>query len=56
VAERKALQERIKKLGSARDEYLRKAEEETRATGGGDSFDAKVRDVVKAQAAKKGIR
>jgi len=56
AAERKTLQERIAKLGAERDAYVRKAEEEARAAGGGDSFDAKVLDAVKAQAAKKGIR
>jgi hypothetical protein len=56
AAERKKIQERIVKLGAERDAYVRKAEEEARASGGGDSFDVKVRDAVKAQAAKKGIR
>jgi len=56
TAERKNLQERIAKLGAQRDEYLHKEEEKARAAGGGDGFDAKVRAVVKEQAAKKGIR
>ena len=49
--ERKQLQESIASLGAERDAYLRKEE----ATRGGDGFDAKVRQVVKEQAAKKGI-
>ena len=56
ATERKNLQERIAKLGAARDEYVRQEEEKARAAGGGDGFDAKVRAVVKEQAAKKGIR
>lgn len=56
AAERKQLRERIAKLGAERDAYLRKTEEEARAAGGGDGFDARVRDTVREQAAKKGIR
>jgi Mg-chelatase subunit ChlD len=51
VGERKELQETIAKLSAERDEYLRKQEAER----GADGFDAKVRAVVKEQAAKKGI-
>jgi hypothetical protein len=51
VGERKELQETIAKLSAERDEYVRKQEAER----GADGFDAKVRAVVKEQAAKKGI-
>jgi von Willebrand factor type A domain len=51
VGERKELQENIAKLSAERDAYLAKQEAER----GGDGFDAKVRAVVKEQAAKKGI-
>jgi hypothetical protein len=51
VGERKELQETIAKLSAERDEYVRKQEAERGAHG----FDAKVRAVVKEQAAKKGI-
>ena len=49
--ERKELQASIVALGSERDAFLRKQDAER----GGDGFDAKVRQVVKEQAAKKGI-
>jgi hypothetical protein len=49
--ERREIQAKIAKLGAARDEFLRKQE----AEGPKDGFDAKVRQVVKEQAAKKGI-
>jgi hypothetical protein len=49
--ERREIQEKIAKLAGERDTFLRKAE----ASGPADGFDAKVRQVVKEQAAKKGI-
>jgi hypothetical protein len=52
VGERKELQARIAELSAERDAYLRKQEAERPADG----FDAKVREVVKKQAAAKGIR
>jgi Mg-chelatase subunit ChlD len=55
VGERKELQAQIAALGAERDAFLRKQEAEALAAGGGDGFDAKVRQMVKEQAAKKGI-
>jgi hypothetical protein len=51
VGERKELQESIARLSAERDAYLEKKD----AEGAADGFDAKVRAVVKEQAAKKGI-
>jgi len=51
VGERKELQARIAELAAERDAYLRKQEADRPADG----FDAKVREVVKQQAAAKGI-
>jgi hypothetical protein len=51
VGERKELQARIAELSAERDAYLRTQEAERPADG----FDAKVREVVKQQAAAKGI-
>jgi Mg-chelatase subunit ChlD len=49
--ERRQIQEKIAKLGAERDAFLR--DEQNKNPG--DGFDAKVRQVVKEQAAKKGI-
>jgi hypothetical protein len=50
--ERRQIQDDIAKLSAERDKFLQDAE----AKKPGDGFDARVRDTVKAQAAKKGIK
>ncbi|HVH06833.1 MAG TPA: vWA domain-containing protein [Myxococcota bacterium] len=50
--ERRQIQEEIAKLGAERDKFLQDAEAKKPADG----FDARVRETVKEQAAKKGIK
>ncbi len=53
--ERADLQAQIAKLGKEREEYLAKERERLTATSKADSFDAKVAETIRAQAARKGI-
>jgi len=53
--ERAELQAQIAKLGRQREEYLAKERERLAAAGQADSFDEKVAQTLRAQAARKGI-
>lgn len=54
-AERRELQAQILKLSQARDAYLAKERQRLAAAGKGDSFDEKVSQAIRAQAARKNI-
>lgn len=53
--ERAELQAQITKLGKQREEYLTQERQRLAAAGKADSFDEKVGQTIRAQAAKKGI-
>jgi hypothetical protein len=53
--ERAGLQAQIAKLGKQRGEYLAQERQRLAAAAKGDSFDEKVAQTIRAQAAKKGI-
>ena len=53
--ERAELQAQITKLGKEREAYLAKERQRLAATGKADSFDEKVAQTIRAQAARKGI-
>jgi hypothetical protein len=55
LAKRKQVQQRIAQITAERDAYLEKQEAKARAEGKVDSFDQRVNDAIKAQAARKGI-
>ena len=54
--ERAELQAQIAKLGKEREEYLTKERQRLAAAGKADSFDEKVAETIRVQAAKKGIQ
>jgi hypothetical protein len=54
--DRSALQKEIETVAKERDEYIRDKTKRLAASGKGDSFDEKVAQTIRAQAAKKGIR
>ena len=56
VAKRGELERQIKKLSKARENYLRRDAARRAAAGEADSFDAKILDLIRQQAAEKGIR
>ena len=56
VAKRGELELQIKKLSKARKDYLRRDAARRAAAGEADSFDAKILDLIRQQAAEKGIR
>jgi hypothetical protein len=56
VAKRGELELQIKKLSKAREDYLRRDAARRAAAGEADSFDAKILDLIRQQAAEKGIR
>jgi hypothetical protein len=53
--ERADLQAQIAKLGKQREDYLAQERQRLAAAGKADSFDEKVAQTIRAQAAKKGI-
>ena len=55
TSERAELQKRIDALSAQRDEFIRAEMKRVAATGKGDSFDNNVAEMIRAQAARKGI-
>jgi Mg-chelatase subunit ChlD len=53
--ERGELQAQIQKLAKERDDFIAKEQKRLAASGKGDSFDQKVADMIRSEAAKKGI-
>ena len=55
-AERQALQEKVNALVKEREEYLRRERERLAQSGTKDAFDEKVAEMIRQQAARKGIQ
>ncbi len=56
IAEREEIQRQVAELNDQREDYVRAAKKRLVAEGKGDSFDLKVLDTIREQAAGKGIR
>ena len=56
IAEREEIQRQVAELNDQREDYVRAVKKRLVAEGKGDSFDLKVLDTIREQAAAKGIR